>query len=253
VLGLALLATLNPARIGGVLLLISRPRPMQNLFAYWVGALTVTVPALLIALMVLHFTPNLPRLAASSTVRHIQIGIGVLALSIAAVMTVRFTARRRAHLPAPGGNTSTLALDSNSPTATSRQPGRAQDTPTEGGSAIRRLLGRAHNAWENGSLWVAFLFGLGTPPAPDAILFVAAFIAASGAAIGAQVSAAIAYTFGMFAIIEITLASYLVTPAKTQAVLRVLHGWARAHRRKILVAMFAVVGVALVANGMSSV
>jgi hypothetical protein len=31
---------------------------------------------------------------------------------------------------------------------------------------------------------------------------------------------------------------------------QLLHDWARAHRRKVLVAMFAVVGVALVAQGM---
>jgi len=114
------------------------------------------------------FAQDLASPATSSTVRHIQIGMGVLALSIAALMTVRSLTRprQRAQLPTPGGNTSTLVLDSNTPTAISRLLGRAQDAPTEGGSAIRRLLGRAHNAWENGSLWVAFVigFGLGGPP-----------------------------------------------------------------------------------------
>jgi hypothetical protein len=118
---------------------------------------------------------------------------------------------------------------------------------------MRRLLSRARDEWDNGSSWVAFVFGLGTPPPPDTILVVAAFIMASGAAIGAQVSATIAYSFGIFAIFEITLVSYLVTPAKTQAVLGVLHDWARGHMGKILLAMFAVSGVLLVANGMSSV
>ena len=55
---LALLATLNPLRLGIVLLVISRPRPVQNLLAYWVGCLTVSVFYLLIPLMVLHFTPT---------------------------------------------------------------------------------------------------------------------------------------------------------------------------------------------------
>ena len=73
---------------------------------------------------------------------------------------------------------------------------------------------------------------------------------ASGAAIGTQVSAAIAFVVGMLAVVEITLVSDLATPAKTQAVPRLLHDWARAHRRQVLVAIFAVVGVTLVANGM---
>jgi hypothetical protein len=262
VLVLALLGALNPVRVGLILLVISRPRPVQNLLAYWIGCLIESVYALLVPLMVLHFTPTFssfahdlanPATVASSTARHIQIGMGVLALSIAALMTVRISARQRAHLPTPGANTSTLVLDSNTPTAISRLLGRAQDAPTEGRSAIRRLLGRAHNAWENGSLWVSVVIGLLSGLQADGVLYVLLIIVPSGAAIGTQVSAAIAFVVGMLAVAEIMLVSYLATPAKTQAVVQLLHDWARAHRRKILVAMFAVVGVALVANGMGSV
>ena len=130
----------------------------------------------------------------------------VLALSIARSLT---RPRRRAQLPTPVGNTSTLVLDSNTPTVISRLLGRAQDAATEGGSAIRRLLGRAHNAWENGSLWVALVIGMGFGgPAPDVALFVLAIIVASGAAIGTQVSAAIAFVVGVLAVVEITLVSH---------------------------------------------
>jgi hypothetical protein len=242
---LALLAALNPVRISLALLVITRPRPLQNLLAYWVGLLIVSVPALLVPLMVLHFTPMFssfrqdlatPATATSSTVRHIQIGIGALALSIAALMTVLFffSARRRARVLTRGGNTATLARNSNTPTA------------------IRRLLGRAHNAWENGSLWVALMLGLASGTQADGVLYVLAIIVPSGAAFGTQVSAAIAFVVGMLAVIEIMLASYLATPAKTQAVVGLLHDWARAHRRKILVAIFGVLGVSLVAKGMGS-
>ena len=99
---LALMVALDPVRLGATLLLISRPRPLQNLLVYWIGGMTVSVPYMLVPLMVLHVTPFFRSLAqelaspatfASSTVRHIQIGIGVLALSIAALMAVRFWAR----------------------------------------------------------------------------------------------------------------------------------------------------------------
>ncbi len=264
VLGLALLVALNPMLLGVVLLMISRPRPVQNLLAYWVGCLIVNVPCLLVPLMALHLTPTFtsfaqdlatPATTASSTVRHIELGMGVLALSIAALMTVRFLARQRqrARLPTPDGNTPTLVLDPNTPTAISWLEGRAQDAATEGGSAIRRLLGRAHNAWDNGSLWVALVLGLGTTPPPLLVVFVDTTIVASGAAIGTQVSAAIAFVVGMYAVVEITLVSYLATPAKTLVVLRPLHDWALAHRRQILVAMFTVGGVSLVAYGVGSV
>jgi hypothetical protein len=260
VLVLGLLEALNPLRLGITLLMVSRPRPVPNLLAYGVGSLTACIATLVVPLTLLHgtpmfrsFTQDLGTPATSSTVRHIQIGMGVLALSIAALITVRslMRARQRAHLPTPGGNTSTLVLDSNTPPAISRLLGRMQDAPTEGGSAIRRLLGRVHNAWKNGSLWVAFVIGIGFAGAPpDVVLFVLAIIVPSGATIGTQLSAVIVFVVGMIAVVEITLVSYLAMPAKTQAVLRLLHDWAWAHRRTILVAMCTVGGVSLVARGM---
>ena len=259
---LALVLALDPVRLGLVLLLISRPRPVPNLLAYWVGAMTVSVPYMLVPLTVLHVTPTFrsfaqhyatPAMFMSSTVRHIQIGIGVLALSIAALMAVRFRARQRVQLSTPGDTTSTLVPDSNTPTTISRPLGRPQDAPAEGGSAIRRLRGRVRNAWENGSLRVGFMFGLGSGPPPLTILLVLTTIMASGAAIGMQVSLAIAWVVGMFAVVEIILVSYLATPAKTQAVLRVLHEWALAYRRQVLIAMIGVVGVAMLAYGMGGI
>jgi hypothetical protein len=258
VLGLAFLSAFSPLRLGVTLLVISRPRPVQNLFAFWVGNLIVSVPYLLVPLMLLHVIPMFSsftrNLATSPTVRHIQFGMGVLALSIAALMTARFVARQRAQLPTPSSNTSTLVLDSNTPTAISRLLRRTQDAPTEGGSAIRRLLGRAHTAWESGSLWVALVIGVGmTATVPDLFLLALAIIVASGAALCTQISAAIAFVVMRSAVEEIALVSYLAMPAKTQALVRLLHDWARVHRRKVLVAILAVVGVSLVAQGVGSV
>jgi Sap, sulfolipid-1-addressing protein len=261
VLVMALLTGLDLVRFGVILLVISRPRPVQNLLAYWIGCMITSVSALLVPLMVLHFTPMFtsfahdlatPATVASSTVRRIQIGVGVLALSIAALMTVRRSARQRAHLPISGSNTSTLVLDSNTPTAISRLQRRALDPATEAGSVIRQLPGRARNAWENGSLWVALVIGLLSWPPPSPLLFVLTTIATSGAAIATQVSAAIAFVVGMLAVVEIILVSYLAAPAKTQAVLRLLHDRVTPYRRQVLVAIFAVVGVMLVAKGMGS-
>lgn len=243
---LAVLGMLNPVRLGITLLVSSQPRPLHNLFAYWVGSLTVGIPALLVPLMVLHFAPVFRSFThdwatptASPTVRHIQIGSGVLALSVAALMTARSLTRPRQR--PPGDDT---------PAPGSKTPTAAQDTATEAGPAIR-LLGRFRTAWEKGSLWIAWVIGLLVGPAPDVVVFALAIIVASGAAIGTQVSAAIAYVVAMLAVVEIILVSYLATPVKTQAALRLLHGWASAHRRQLLVAIFAVLGVSMLAHGVS--
>jgi Sap-like sulfolipid-1-addressing protein len=238
VLVLALVAATDPVRLGTAVLLISRPRPMLNLLAFWLGGMTTGIAAALGVLILLRdFTPifmqNVASTAAGSTARHIQIAIGVLALLIAALIAVGFSARER--VPMPGGDPSALVLRPSNPTAFSRLSARAQD------------------ALDGGSLWVAFLAGLGmaTPPVPYLAALVA--ILASGAAIGTQVSAAVIFTVVAFAVVEIPLVSYLATPAKTHAVMLQLHDWVRARRRRILAVVVAVVGVMLVATGMSSV
>ncbi|WP_242660391.1 GAP family protein [Mycobacterium mantenii] len=245
----ALLTALDPLRFGFILLIISRSRPAQNLFVYWIGCLITTGSYLLVPLLVLHFTPEFshlahdlatPRSEASASVRYFQIGLGLFALSMAALMTARSSARQRAQLPRANGGTSVMVLD------------RGNDAPADKGSAIRRLPGRARDAWEGGSLWVAFVVGLISGPPPSPFLFVLTTIATSGAAIGMQVSAAIAFVVGMLAVVEIILVSYLVMPAKTQAVLRVVHDWVRPRTRLIVVAIFVVVGVMLVAKGMGT-
>lgn len=257
-LGLALLVGFNPVLLAVILLMISRPRPLQNLLAYLVGGLIVNLVCVLVPLIVLHSTPTfnsfahdstIPATAASSTVRYIQLGIGVLALAIAALLTMRSAARQRALLATPDGNTSVLVRDSDRPTEFSPL-GLSQDAATEGGSPLRRLLGRLQTAWENGSLWVAFVFGIGGLPPPLLVLFVDTMIVASGAPIGTQVVAAIAFVVGMFAVIEITLVTYLVAPAKTQALLRPLHDWALARRRQVVIAILVVVGFLQLSKGL---
>jgi Sap, sulfolipid-1-addressing protein len=84
------------------------------------------------------------------------------------------------------------------------------------------------------------------------VLFALTTILASGAAIGVQIGAAVAFIVETLAVVEIVLISNLVAPAKTQVLLRLLHDWSRAYRRQILVAMFTLVGLALVAQGMGS-
>ncbi|OBH08920.1 GAP family protein [Mycobacterium sp. E1747] len=252
VLGLGILAALNPVRLGLALLMISRPRPAPNLLAYWVGGLTVCVPELLAPLMLLNFTSAFGSFghgettkATSSTLAHIQIGLGVLGLSIAAVMVVRFLTRQRAQARVPSDEPATAAA----PIAVPRFLSRARDVPAEQRSATRRLLHRAHRAWERGSLWIAWVIGLASVPI-DGVLFILAIIVASRAAVATQVSASIAFVLLMYSVVEMILVGYVTAPARTQAVLRQLHDWVRAYHRQILVTVFTVVGVSQLAQGL---
>jgi len=162
VLVLALVAATDPVRLGIAVLLISRPRPMLNLLAFWFGGMAMGIAAALGVLILLRdsapmFMQNVASTAASSTIGQIRIAMGVLALLTAVLVAVGFSARQRARAPMPSGDPSALALQPSTLTAFSRLSARAQDT------------------LDSGSLGVAFLAGIGmaTPPA----LYLAALVA----------------------------------------------------------------------------
>jgi hypothetical protein len=240
VLVVALMMAIDPIRIGFTLLLISRPRPILNLVAYWFGAMSVGVTSGIVVLtMMRDFAPallqNLSSLAATPALRHAQIAVGVFALLLAPLITAGLPARRRLRVPVSvGGDPSALLVQPRAPTG------------------ISRLLGRARGVLEGESLWVALAAGLGTGPAPPEYLVALTAILASGGAIGKQISAAVAFNLVMLAVIEITLVSYLTTPTKTQAMIQLLHNWVRTHRRQILAVIVGVVGVGLMVTGIGS-
>ena len=256
---LAFMLAIDPLRLGLILLLISRPRPLQSLLAYWAGAMFVSVIYMLVPLMALHaipsfrsFTKNVAASAtaatfANPTVQHIQLGMGALALLIAALMAIRLRAGQHAHAATPGGTTSTVVADSNT-TAMSQPLDHTQDNAPRQGP-IQRLWVRALGAWESDSPRAALVVGLASGPPPVTVLLVLTTVMASEAAIGAQVSITIAWIFGMFAVVEIILVSYLASPRKTETAMRLLHNWVLAHRQQVWIAMIAVVGVVLLTYG----
>jgi hypothetical protein len=255
VLGLGVLAALNPVRLGLALLMISRRRPAPNLLAYWVGGFTVCVPELLVPLMLLNFTPLFGSFghrsatpSASSALPRIQIGLGVIALTIAAVMAVRFSTRQRAEARASSNGDPTPAPAPDMPIAVPRFLSRARDVTSDDGSLVRRLLHRAHCAWENGSLWIAWVIGLASVPA-DGVFFILAIIVASRAPLAAQVGASIAFFLLMYSVVEMILVGYVAAPARTEVLLRQLHDWVRTYHRQILVIVFTVVGISQLAEG----
>jgi hypothetical protein len=93
------------------------------------------------------------------------------------------------------------------------------------------------------------VIGAAMGPSLDGVVFVLAIIVASGASFGVQITPQ-SHSSSQCLVEGIVLVSHLARPAKTQAFLRPLHDWALAHRRKLLVAIFAVVGVSLIAQGM---
>ncbi|MFV8309743.1 GAP family protein [Mycobacteroides chelonae] len=252
-LGLALIVSLNPMLLGLILVVISRPRPVQNLLAIWVGALIVNVPAFVIALFALHLVPSFADLAKNlttaepgSAVKPLQLGTGVLALGVAVWIGVRLRARKRAPQSVATGSTgdaAVLVLDEDQSSGGSVPAGRIRRVLTGMGASIRRIFGRGKNAWESGSPWVSLLLGIGYMPPPPLVLLVVTLVVGSGVAIGAQVTAVLVFIFVELLLFEIALLSYVVAPTKTEAALEPIHRWAESRRSEILLVIFAVLGL----------
>lgn len=250
-LGMAILMAFNPALLALILLVISRPRPVQNLLVCWIGCLTTNIPALLVPVVLLHrapmFSPQAP--TANAAARHIQLGMGVLVLSVALLIAVRFWVRQRARVPAPAGNAPGEVPESEGTNQIS-SPFAGVGEVTEGGSAIRRLFGRLQRAWDSGALWVALVCGMGFLPGFPLVLFVATTVVSSGASTGTQIFAVILFVVAMFTVFEVAVVSHLIAPARTQAVLQPVHDWALANRRHVMIGIFVMIGLLQVVRGL---
>ncbi|WP_454790150.1 GAP family protein [Mycolicibacterium lutetiense] len=250
-LGMAIVMAVNPALLALILLVISRPRPIQNLLVCWIGCLTTNIPALVLPVVLLHrapmFSPQAP--AATAAARHIQLGMGVLVLSVALLIAVRFWVRRRAQVPTPAGNSSSQVLESEGPSQAS-SPFAGVGDVTDGKSAIRRLFGRLQRAWDSGALWVALVCGMGFLPGFPLVFFVATTVASSGASTGTQIIAVILFVVAMFAVFEVAVVSHLIAPVRTQAVLQPVHDWALANRRQVMIGIFVMIGLLQVVKGL---
>lgn len=238
VLVVAAMAAFDPVRLAITVLLISRPQPMRSLFAYWLGAVVMSMAAAVGLLTILRdlaplYVRQVTSFAASPTGRHIQVAGGLLALLFALMMAVGFSANYRVPLPVPAG-------DSLAPV---RRP-----------STISRLLTRARDMLDGECLWVAFVAGLGSGPPPVEYAVVIVAIAASNAAIHSQVGLVVVFVVVMLAVVEIPLLSCLLaTPVKIQAFMLQLQYWVRFRRRRIVAVVLATAGVLLVTAGMGSI
>lgn len=233
-LGVAVSA--DPIRIGAALLITSRPRPVANLVAFLLGGMATGVGLAFLAVILLRDSfPVLVRdLAAGFTGGPTKLVMGVLALLIAGLNAIGLPRLR-----------SWTRIGSSGPSPSAPQPSMP--------SSVSRLMVRVQHSLAGGHPWVAFVAGLGQLPVPVEYLAVLAVSAASGAAIGTQLCAAIAFTVGMFAVVEIALVAYLVKPQRTQTIMLSVHNWLRAFRRRILVVIAGASGIVLVATGVASI
>ncbi len=223
---MALAAMVDPLRIGVTVLVISRPRPVLQLLAFWLGGLAMGLLVGLGALFLLQdvaleLMRNMPAAAGGSTVGLVQIGIGVLAVLIAALIAMGFP--RRSGAPRPKN------------------------------SAISRLTARVGRR-DSGRVAVGGVPGRGRAGDASAVRGRTGGDSCVRRGCGDTVRGAlIVYHLVVLAFAEIPLLGSLVAPAKTYSVMLRLHDWVIVRRRQLAAVIIATIGAFLFINGVSGI
>jgi len=233
VLWLAFAMSLEPVRVGVAALLVSRSRPMLNLLVFWLGLMTAGLGIALVVLFLLRdfMLPVIQVMHSAGTymtVPPVRIILGMLALSVGAMLVLRPAARYPVPAAIPG------------------RPPAGEPRPKKT-TVFSRLTWPA--VLNGGSLRTAFLAGLGTATPPIEYGGAITAISASEASAATQLSAALFFIFASYAVVEIPLVSYLISPVKTSAVVMAVNDWLHAHRRPTLASILCLFGVLMVVAG----
>lgn len=239
VLVLGLIAATDPVRIGLVLLVISRQRPMINLLMYWLGTLLISIATVLIVLLGMRdFFPTLIQklagIAASPFAQYAQIAVGLLMIAIATSIGIGVSMRSQVPAQGPADDAATTAV-----------------LQRRTANPMSRLLSITQRTFKDGSSWVSFVIGLASAPPPVESLAAYAIIVTSGATLATQLCAGMTFVVAMLIGFEIALICYIVAPSKTHAIILRLHEWLHTHRPQIFAFLIATVGIILVIAGIT--
>lgn len=215
--GFALLAAISPTALLVMAVFLGSDNPRRTALIYFVGAALMTVMMAVTVLLVLRAAAlNQPR---QHEPRYgLRLGLGILALAVAAVVTVR--ARRAPPHP----------------------PGAAGEGAAKRPGLIARLTARPRPA-------TAFLAGL-LLFAPSTTFIAAVQVVATADASTATTVAAMLIVITLTAAsVWLPLVAYLARPEATTRALRAANGWLVEHGRAVVVYCLTVAGVILVVNG----
>jgi len=239
VLVMAVVVAVDPAQVGGVAYILSRPSAMRLLVAYFIGGFGVSLVAGGVVLFVLG-AAGLGK--GSSIPPEIEIAVGAVALVVAVLvgsgaggrLRDRARSRRARDLPAdnaPRAGESAPSLE--------RLPG------------FDKLPHRLQDALRNDSPWIAWLYGVGFGMPSAYYLAAIAAILKSGDGTGAQIAALLVFNVVAFAVAEIPLVSFAIAPEATRSRLDQLYRWISTNQRLVVTILASLVGTYLILVGIS--
>ncbi|MFV8175666.1 GAP family protein [Mycolicibacterium peregrinum] len=228
VLVMAVVAAVDPLRIGVVAFMLSRSRPVRLLLPFFLFAFTANVA---VGAAVVFVFKNVTGDGSSNMPPGVEIGIGVVALMISVLSITgvleRLVTSVRERRTAPG------AASADSVPGLSKLPDGMQ-------AALR---GEAP--------WAAGLLGLINGfPTPYYLAAMAAALT-SGAAVTEQMAAMVVFNLVGFLAAIIPIISFWVAPAATRSGVERIYEWMGIHHRLVVAVIAGAVGVYFLATGIS--
>ena len=216
---LAVVASLDAGLLAAAGVLLGRPRPAQQLLAYLIGGMGLSIVFGLLIVLALHGS-KLLRAPSSSTVGVIEVVAGGLLI----VVAVAVRSGRALHWH---------------PRKTSRG-----DTERPQQSLYDRAVGRD-------SVWIAWAAGAVYSVPGAYYLAGLALLAKLGQPAATNVLAILGFNLIMFALIELPLLGFVLAPDRTRSLTERLNGWMTDHRRSLIVVVAGAGGTYLVISGLS--
>ena len=227
---LALALNLEPNRLGVIGLLLLRPEPIRQLLVFLGSSFLVNSSVGLIVLFVIN-RGSLLKGESSSAI--MQVGVGALALIVAAVL---FT-----NIPMPGSKARAATA-----AAGAGEPGAIVSS---GLPLVDNFTKRAGKLVQGGSLWFPAALGVGIAlPSVDFVAMLL-LIAASGEPPRVQATALFTFLIVANAVLLIPMISYLLAKERTVTALESLRSWVLARSRRDYAVLLAIAGTVMVTVG----
>ncbi len=229
VLVMAVVAAVDPLRIGVVAFMLSRSRPVRLLLPFFVFAFTANVA---VGAAVVFGFKNVTGDGGRPTPPGLEIGIGIAALVIAALSATgvleRLVKRVRTRRAVPA------------------TVGGAPPDP-----GLSKLPAGLQAALRGEAPWAAALLGLINGfPTPYYLAAMAAALT-SGAAVTEQMAAMVAFNVVGFLAAIIPIISFWLAPEATRSGVERIYEWMGRHHRLVVAVIAGAVGVFFLARGIS--
>ncbi|MGV0816132.1 GAP family protein [Mycolicibacterium boenickei] len=236
VLVMAVVAAVDPLRIGVVAFMLSRSRPVRLLLPFFLVAFTANVAVGAAVLFVFKRATGDGGRAMSPA---LEIGIGVAALIIAALSITgvleRLVNRLRARRTVPA--------------AVGEHDGDGGTPTVDSSPSLSKLPAGLQTALRGGSAWAAALLGLINGfPTPYYLAAMAAALT-SGAAVAEQMAALVVFNLVGFLAAVIPIISFWVAPEPTRSAVERLYEWMGTHHRLVVAVIAGAVGVFFLSQG----